>query len=105
MEDESEDEDEDVLDDLDESEFPDLLKLSAEERENFNADAFFKAQLLKLNTDHVYSDDDLNHEKTMNRAIDLLHHKRQGQTDVTRVLSVHLDYTALPPDAARCGDR
>ena len=95
LEDEDEDADDDLLDDLNESEFPDLLKLTAEERESFNADAYFMAQLFKLNTDHEYSEADLENEKVMNRAIDLLHHKRQGQTEVTRVLSVHVNYTDL----------
>ena len=54
-------------------------KLSIQ-RDNFNQDAFFITQLLKLNTDHEYTEKDyLANERILNRAIDLVYHRHQGK--------------------------
>lgn len=50
----------------------------------------------------MYTEKDLENERTLNRALDLVHHKRQGQSEVSRVLSVHINYNALS-DAMRQG--
>ncbi|KAL8725679.1 MAG: hypothetical protein Q9181_006326, partial [Wetmoreana brouardii] len=72
--------------------------MTREEREEFNQDEFFMRQYLKLDPQRVYEEKDPEDEATLNRAIDLLHHKRQGQDHVTRVLTTHIDYSALPMD-------
>ena len=46
-----------------------------EEREIFNQDKFFFRQVLKLDLNHVYIENNLINEKILNRTIDLLHHK------------------------------
>ena len=96
--DESDSDSEDMAASIDEDEFPNLVNMSREDRENFNQDEFFARQLLKLDADHMYTDKDLANEKILNRAIDLLHHKRQGQSQVTRVIGVHVNYGSLPPN-------
>ena len=65
---------EDYILGLDEDEYPNFLNMTAEEREEFNQNEFFKRRLLNLNTDYVYSEGDLENEKILNRAIDLVHH-------------------------------
>lgn len=54
--------------------------------------------MLKRNPEHVFTEKALQKEDVLNRAIDLLHHKRQGQQDVTGVLRVHMSYDALSED-------
>ena len=66
-----------------------------EEREIFNQDEFFLRQALKLDSSHVYIENDLVNEKILNRAIDLLHHKLQSQRGVIRIVTVHINYDAL----------
>ena len=39
--------------------------MSAEERENFNQNGFFMKQLLKLDTNHVYVEEDLINKRTL----------------------------------------
>ena len=90
--------DEDMALNFEEDDLPNFMSMSKEERENFNQDDFFARQLLKLNSDHVYTDADLYNEAILNRAIELLHHKRQGQAQVTRAIGVHINYEALPPE-------
>ena len=51
--------------------------------------------MLKRNADYVFTDNDLHNEDVMNREIDLLHHKKQGQQQVTEVLWVHVRYDAF----------
>ena len=96
--DDLESDDEDMALNIEEDDFPNFMSMTSEERENFNQDDFFARQLLKINADRVYTASDLYHEAVLNRAIDLLHHKRQGQSQVTRAIGVHINYEALPPD-------
>ena len=96
--DDLESDEEDMALNFEEDDLPNFMSMSNEERETFNQDDFFARQLLKLNADHVYTDVDLYNEATLNRAIDLLHHKRQGQSQVTRAIGVHINYEALPPE-------
>ena len=77
---------------------PDILTMSREEREAFNQDEFFLKRMLKRNSDYVSTDIDLANEPILNRAINLLHHKRQGQNEITQILGVHINYDALPED-------
>ena len=68
------------------------------EREEFDQNDFFAQQLLKLPVHKIYTEQDLNDERVLNRAIDLLHHKRQGQDTVTRSGGVHINYWAIPEE-------
>ena len=79
----------------DEEELPDLAGMTQEERENIDQDEFFFRQMSKWDTSHVFTKKDLGDPRVLNKGLDLLHHKRQGQVDVTRVLSVHIKYDYL----------
>ena len=84
----SESDDSDIADfaDFNDEDVPDFLDLSSEEREEIDQDEYFLRRMLKRDSEYVFADKDLLNESTLNRAIDLLHHKRQGQNEVTRVL-------------------
>lgn len=95
--DEDDDEDSGNLYDEPDPELPDFKAMTKEEREDFCQDDFFLSQLLRYDTSYRYTEADLRNEKVLNRAIDLVHHKRQGQLGLTRVLTIHINYDALTP--------
>ena len=97
--DDDDDETADLAMDLDDDEVPDLLRMSQEEREAFDQDEFLAKQMLKIDPDFVYDEDDLESEKILNRAIDLLHHRRQGQDKVSRAITTHINSDALSDEA------
>ena len=71
--------------------------MTREARENLDSDELLLRALLKLDCNYEYTEKDLENETVLDRAIDLLHHKRQGQDQrvVTRVLGLHVTYDAL----------
>ena len=51
--------------------------------------------MVKRNSEHVLTKKNLQKEDMLNRAINLLHHKRQGQQEVIGVLGGHISYDAF----------
>ncbi len=75
---EEEDED-DTITGVEEEDLPNILAMTREARENLDLDDLFLRVMLKLDCNYEYTEKNLENETVLDRAIDLLRHKRQGQ--------------------------
>lgn len=100
---EEEEEEEDTLAGIEEEDIPNIFAMTRDARENLNSDELFLKAMLELDCNYEYAEKDLENEMVLDRAIDLLHHKRQGQDQrvVTRVLGLHITYDALSDEMKR----
>ena len=74
----------------------DFKKMSADQQMQYDQDAIVLHRLLALPADHQYTDDDLDQEPILLRAIDLIYRRRFGIEDERITLSALLNYDALP---------
>lgn len=75
---------------------PELANMSKKECEDLDQYGILLRHMLKRNSEHVFTEEDPQREDVLNRTIDLLHRKRQGQQKVAEVLEAHITYDALP---------
>lgn len=74
----------------------DLLKQPVSVQEAFDQDNFNLRQLLALSPKKVYGIDNLEDEKTLDRALRLLYMAKFGQLDMNTWISPHIQYNKLP---------
>lgn len=74
----------------------DFKKMSADQQMQYDQDAIVLHRLLALPADHQYTEDDLDQEPILLRAIDLIYRRRFGIEDERITLSALLNYDALP---------
>ena len=72
--------------------------MSEEEGDELNHNEFFLPRMLKRIPEHVFTEEDLQKEDTLNQAIDLFYYESQGQQEVTEVLRVYISYDTLSED-------
>lgn len=74
----------------------DLLKQPVSVQEAFDQEDFNLRQLLALSAKKMYGKDNLEDEKTLDRALRLLYMAKFGQVDMNTRISPHIQYNKLP---------
>ena len=102
-----EEDEEDTIAGVEEEDLPNILAMTREARKNLDSDDLFLRVMLKLDCNYEYTEKDLENETVLDRAIDLLCHKRQGQNQrgVTLVLGIYITYDTLSDGMKHKGQR
>ncbi len=73
-----------------------ILAMNAQEKEKSNQVELFARLNLMLPIEYIYPEEDWDKESTLNRTIDLLHHRKKGQEQHRGNLTTNIMREALP---------